>query len=355
MPRRTVSAVDLLVVVGFTAFTAMLVFAPPVDSPPLRAFCGAVFVLFVPGYALLAVLFPERISSDRVRLADDIRLSIRRGLTDLERAVLSFGTSLALAVLVGLLVDVSPWRLGLVPVFAGLGSLTVLFALGAVVRRRRTAASRRFDPDLFRGLRTGASAWLRPSSGTEVVLNVLLVLAVLLAGYSFVAPQEPTEFTEFYLLSEQNGTLSGQEFETELVNGEPQTYVVGVGNHEGQRETYTVVVTLQSDEASGTTPVERRELDRFEVAVGANQTEHTRHTVEPTVTGEGLRLTYLLYRETVPPNPSPANAYRELHLLVNVTEPTTEDDASNSFDGAWPDVDARSGDSIVESGLASRT
>jgi hypothetical protein len=38
------------------------------------------------------------------------------------------------------------------------------------------------------------------------------------------------------------------------------------------------------------------------------------------MTGERLRLTYLLYRGAPPQTPTTDNAYRELHLWVNVTQ-----------------------------------
>jgi len=35
--------------------------------------------------------------------------------------------------------------------------------------------------------------------------------------------------------------------------------------------------------------------------------------------GENMRLTFLLYRDSPPQNPSVDTAYREIHLRVNVT------------------------------------
>jgi uncharacterized membrane protein len=44
--------------------------------------------------------------------------------------------------------------------------------------------------------------------------------------------------------------------------------------------------------------------------------------VTPTLTGQRLRLAYLLYRGSPPPDPTVENAYREVHLWINVSAPS---------------------------------
>jgi uncharacterized membrane protein len=105
--------------------------------------------------------------------------------------------------------------------------------------------------------------------------------------------------------------------------------VVGIGNQEHEQVEYTVVVQLQRVEivnesgatTNGTTVrvLEERGLQRFQAELAHNETWHNQHTVTPTMTGEGLRLQYLLYRGDPPAEPSAETAYRELHLWVNVS------------------------------------
>jgi uncharacterized membrane protein len=97
--------------------------------------------------------------------------------------------------------------------------------------------------------------------------------------------------------------------------------VVGIENHEYESVEYTVVVQLQ-DVAVGDESIrvlEREELRRFETTLAHNETWRQRHGIAPTLTGERLRLTYLLYRGAAPGTPTAANAYQQLHLWVNVT------------------------------------
>lgn len=57
-PIRTLP-VDLVAVVVAVVLTVLGVFLPVVNETPLRIVVGLPFVLFVPGYALIAALFPE--------------------------------------------------------------------------------------------------------------------------------------------------------------------------------------------------------------------------------------------------------------------------------------------------------
>jgi len=105
-------------------------------STPVRTLFGLLFVLFVPGYAVVAALFPE--SGDRSLSGDQggrnwgatgeaavdsaylLDPSLR--ISGLERAVLSLGVSVVIAPLVGLGLSVSLWRLRSVPIVVTLGA-----------------------------------------------------------------------------------------------------------------------------------------------------------------------------------------------------------------------------------------
>jgi uncharacterized membrane protein len=165
------------------------------------------------------------------------------------------------------------------------------------------------------------------------VLNVLLVLSILLAvssvAYAVTVPNQGESFTEFYLLTEQdNGTLVADDYPTEFTAGEPQSVIVGIGNHEHQRENYTVVATIQEVQVANnsTTVLAENELRRLQTSLGNNETWNQQVEVAPSMTGERLRLQFLLYRGDAPTAVSTETAYRETHLWVNVSaasEPTS--------------------------------
>ncbi|QKY20485.1 DUF1616 domain-containing protein [Halolamina sp. CBA1230] len=343
-PVRRLPA-DLAAVIALVGVTAAVVFLPVVSETPLRVVFGLPFVLFVPGYAFIAALFPEAgtfetsydAAHDEVAAPND-----RSGIDGIERVALSFGLSIAVVPLIGLVLNFTPWGIRLVPIMVAVSLFTL--ASTAVAARRRWA----LDPE--DRLTVPWREWLgearaelfEPESRADAALNVLLVASVLLAvgsvGYAVAVPQQGEAFTEFYLLTEnEDGELVADDYPTEFTQGESESLVVGIGNHEHQSETYSVVVALQDvriENTSGNTVndsdgggnisiavEEEEELRRFQTQVAHNGTWHLQHNVTPTMTGEQLRLTYLLYKGEAPEDPTVENAYRELHLWVNVSDP----------------------------------
>lgn len=139
-----------------------------------------------------------------------------------------------------------------------------------------------------------------------------------------MGPSTGESFSEFYLLAEEkDGELVADDYPTEFVAGESRSLVVGIGNQEHRTTAYTVVVELNRVQIqdNSTQVLDEERLRTFETRLAHNETWERPHTVTPELTGEILRLTYLLYREEPPENPTTDNAYRELHLWVNVTAP----------------------------------
>ena len=93
-------------------------------SPIIPAFAyvryvfGSLFVLYLPGAALIELLYPRR-----------------EDLSQLERLALSIGLSLALVPLVGLILNYTPWGIRLNPIIISLTLLTLGLSLGAVARK----------------------------------------------------------------------------------------------------------------------------------------------------------------------------------------------------------------------------
>ncbi|UVE50730.1 DUF1616 domain-containing protein [Haloferax larsenii] len=305
---------DLAAVVAFVGVVNLVAFLPVVSETPLRAVLGLPFLLFVPGYALMAALFPEA--------GGDVS-----GIDGIERVALSFGGSISLSPLVGLLLNFTPWGIRLVPIMVAMSGLTLgLVALGAR-RRNQLSPTERFSVPYETWLSAARDELFDPETQTDAVLNVLLVVSILLAvgsvGYAVAVPKDGEAFTELYLLTEgEDGDLVADGYPEEFVVGESKPLVVGVGNQEHQPMNYTVVAELQRVrvENNSTTVLEERELTRFSPRVAHNETWQTTHEVTPTMTGERLRLVYLLYKGAPAEEPTVESAYREVHLWVNVSQ-----------------------------------
>ncbi|MFZ8782554.1 MAG: DUF1616 domain-containing protein [Desulfurococcaceae archaeon] len=86
----------------------------------VRYFLGTLYVLYLPGYALVEALYPEE-----------------RDLKPLERLALSIGLSLAVVPLIGLVLNYTPWGIRLGPVVASLALYTLATSILALVRKYR--------------------------------------------------------------------------------------------------------------------------------------------------------------------------------------------------------------------------
>ena len=118
---------DLALVIALTLACILFVLAPPLNETPVRVLLGLLLVLFLPGYSLVAALFPRK---------DD--------LDGIERIALSFGLSIAVVPLIGLALNYTPLGIRLVPVLLGLSLFTVLLAVVAGVRRVWMPEAERF-------------------------------------------------------------------------------------------------------------------------------------------------------------------------------------------------------------------
>jgi uncharacterized membrane protein len=338
---------DLAFVLGFVALTVASIFLPVIRETPLRVLLGLPLILFIPGYVFVAALFPESKPVDsngqtakpasedtrttapnETNVSDRIaKLSAGEGSIDgIERVALSFGLSIAIVPLIGLVLNFTPWGIRLVPIVVSLTGFILAATIIATQRRRALPPEVRFQVPYRDWIRATRTELFKPDSKTDAALNVLLVVSILLAtasvGYAVAVPAQGESFTEFYLLTENaEGELVADNYPQEFVAGENQTLTVGIGNQEYDQVAYSVVVAIQDVRVANnsTTVQSQQRLQQFNPQLDHNETWQRQHTVAPTMTGNNLRLTYLLYRDAPPATPTAENAYRELHLWVNVT------------------------------------
>ena len=350
---------DLAAVVVLTLLTIGAVSLPGIRETPIRILLGLPFVLFLPGYAFIAALFPEagdtpEQSSEATNPIENAAPSSandgiptgdgddaqRSGIDGIERVALAFGTSIAIVPLIGLVLNFTPWGIRLAPIVISVSGFTLTASAVAARRRWALPTEERFVVPYQEWITTGRTELFEPESQGDAALNVLLVLSVVLAvgsvGYAVAVPPQGEEFTEFYLLTEdEDGELVADNYPTTFVQGESRSVVVGIGNNEYEPTNYTVVVQLQEVETvtranvtaanesavdNETRVLNREQLDRFSTQVAHNESWQQRQPIIPTITGENLRLQYLLYADDVPSEPTAENAYRSLHLWVTVED-----------------------------------
>jgi len=282
-----------------------IVLLPP--GSELRFLVAVPLLFFLPGYAVIALLYP---AADSLPVGDmDQTLS---------RGALSFGLSLAVVPILVLIIGaVAPP--GLTEVLGGIGAGTLLIAQLAAVRRARIPGQRRYQPNITAAFQRGQDT-LTGRSRAATFAVVLLVTGVILTPGAIVlamsSPPDAQEFSQFYVGTEdQNGNLTTVEYPDELTAETSLTFVVE--NHEQTTEEYVVVVQLQEVNDTGAVRL-NEELGRYEKTVEHGETWRQLHEHAPELTGECLRLQYLLYRDEPPATPTGDNAYRSLHIWVTV-------------------------------------
>lgn len=344
---------DLATVIGVTALAILVVLLPGIHDSSLRVFFGLPFAFFLPGYSFISALFPEKrqIPSSNTKHDPErnrpretgITSSFRRnqGINRIERVALSFGLSIAIVSLISLILNFTPWGLNLLPIMFTIGSFTIICVIVAVIRRQTVSESNRFTvsyTDWLSALRTK-----KPTDRIDATLTAILILGVLLAvssvGYATMTSGNNNQFSAFYLLTEnENGELVADGYPSEFIRGEGESLVVGISNHEYDTINYTVVVQLQRIETKTDEiyVLERHELHRFQTQLNHDETWNYNHEITPNITGEDLRLTYLLYKEEPPDEPTQKTSYQSLHLWIDVDDDSdieTQEPTDSDMDG----------------------
>jgi uncharacterized membrane protein len=302
---------DLILVVLWLGLTVISIFVPPLNNSFLRVLFALPSILFIPGYALIAALFPKR---------DD--------LDAIERVALSFGLSIAVVPLVGLALNYTPWGIRLEPVVTSLVALTLFLVVMGALRRAGVVPEERFTVP-FRTIGRKAKSALAPSEGSKIdrVLNVILLASILVAIgatiYVIAVPKEGEHFTEFYILGKEG---KAADYPRDLVVGGTYPILIGIGNHEYRNISYTVecyLMNMTFDNVTNTSSIQAmRTLDRFIVTVPHNVTVEVPWNLVVPASGYN-RVEFLLFNETVPreslPNADRLNmSYRDLHLWVEI-------------------------------------
>lgn len=300
-----VVAADLLAVITSVVLVAGVVVTPLGELRALAIVIGLPFVLLVPGYALVSAVFPR---------AGELAPDRETGSSWLARLGISVaGSGIAIAVVGGVL-DFTVWGFERTAIIAGLSVFTLVATAIAWYRRRLlpTADQAGFDLDTVRSY---FGTVVVGESAVSVVLTLVVILAA--AGAVGVVAEKSTESgstVELYLLGQNDsGELTAGSYPSNVTVGDPITTGIGVGTSRSPFDGYVVTrlerVTVDGETVSVS---ESQQLDRIDLRVPAGETRITRHTVQPSMAGERLRLTYRLYRN------GSNSVFRQTHVWITV-------------------------------------
>lgn len=283
---------DLLVLCASTLLTIPLAL---LTGGPLRVAFAIPFIIFTPGYCLIAALYPRKDSLDAI-----------------ERLALSFATSIAVVPLIGLVLNYTPWGIRMVPILLSVSAFVVAASCVAGVRRRRLTADERYHVAL-----TLPAVTLRTASRADRLLSVALAASIVFAVgtliYVVATPRQGERFTEFYILG-PGGMAEG--YPTDLSVGEPADLILGVVNHEGEPVEYTVEVRLNGDAGAATIatdPAVARQTAPHALVIGPLEEEGKWEqpiTVTALIPDNNGKLEFLLF------SPRPRDGYHLRSLLA---------------------------------------
>jgi len=278
----TISAAGLLVIVEMGNLAAILL------------------ILFVPGYVLMAALFPRAKEIDWI-----------------ERVALSLGLSIAVVPLLALLLNFTPWGIRLALVVTTVTFFTIGVGAIAYWRRMRLPPDKRLGATLDLALPVWKE-YGRFDKGLTIALTASVVVAGGTLVYLVLTPRAGETFTEFYILG-PGGKASG--YPTALNVSQPGTVILGVANQESASVKYTIRVDLIGvlmvyNATSGfneTVEVNRTTWSTFNVTLadGKNWTQPYTFRIDYV----GLwKVQFLLFIDG-----EFSSIYRNLHLFVRVT------------------------------------
>ncbi len=267
---------NLLVILLIVA----IIFTP---SVVLRIVLGLPFVFFFPGHALTAALSPRR-----------------EGVGGIERVALSFGMSIAVVVLIGLILNYTLWGLTLESTLYSIASFIFAMSIIAWVRRKRLEEEERFDIEFqLRLPGWGGGAW-------DKVLSVVLVVAMIgalgMLGYVIATPKVGERFTEFYILGMEG---EAADYPQVLTVGEEGKVIVGIVNSEHERVSYHIEVMIGNAKNNEVGPIELEHDEKWEGIV----------VFTPNEPDEGQKVEFLLYK-----NGEVEPSVESLYLWIDVNQ-----------------------------------
>jgi len=294
-------ALDIAFAVLFALLGAVVLSLQPGLPFVVRGALVLPLLLVVPGYAVVAALFPGAHGTPTGRVVDP---------TLIERLGLAVGLSIAIVPAVGMVVD-AVWSLTLVPVLDGVAAVTIAAGVVALVRRTHLPVSERFRATAaLQSVLVGA----RERPKTQLFLLAAVLLSVVAIGASGVVAttDDGQGVTEFYLTTE--GPDGEQVLATNETIGNESVHGLVVHNPDAPRSSYTVVARTGVITASGVS--DRQTLGQTTVTAGPDGTARTTYDLDLERDERPLVLTYLLYENEPPAEPTRGQAVRWLRVQI---------------------------------------
>lgn len=265
----------------------------------LRIVLGLPFILFIPGYLLITVLFPAKKTDKRINV--------------IERIALSFGISMAIVALIGSALEYTTGKIQLESAFISIFVFEISIGVISLYRWFKTIPDDErlvvsIDLSLVK-LKNNFKTKGKLDKMLIIVLIILMLVTSTLFVFMITTPRTVEKFTGFYLLGSDRSTAN---YPSTINAGENATIIIGVTNHEYQTINYTIEVwlinqTITFNESTNENMISYDNawfMDKIDITLDHTDinTEKTwesqweyNYTFNITKRGENLTLAFLLF------------------------------------------------------------
>ena len=252
------------------------------DSVAARVALGVPFLLFIPGYAMLAAFFPGR-----ARLAA------------VERLAYSVALSIAIVILDALLLNYV-WEIDTFPLLITLESLTLPVIIIAWLRRRS------LPQDEGRGPNEVEQKTKMPAA--DKILTGLLAVALIGAGVSavYAGIRNAQPYSEIYLLGAGG---KAADYPQNLSVGQEGQLTLVLINHEKETVSYTIKIVQEG----GLTLINGAERNEISVTLANGQQQNYAVAFSFDAPGTGKKLEFDLHKG------DSTEVYLKTYLRVDVS------------------------------------
>lgn len=255
---------ELLIISGLVLLYVVLF--PFLSSLALGLIMGTPIVIFLPGYVIIAALFPRQ-----------------HQLGGLERIGLSLGTSIVLSPLIGVLYHFTPMGIQAYPILLTLAALILGGCAFTWRQRRRLPEEERF----VIAFNIGFIDW-RQNSPVDKALSVVLAASIIgaigVAGYSLTQPITKEKFSELGILGLEGKAV---DYPREVIVGEEVRVIVEIANQELEEESYHLEIWIGGKKNGEVGPLVLAQGERWQQKV----------SFTPNQRGENQKVEFLLFKD----------------------------------------------------------
>ena len=224
---------DIKLSIFLIIFSIIFILIPPFSQTFIRILIALPFLIFLPGYLLISLMFPKK-----------------GELSTIERFTLSIGLSIAIVVFDGFGLNYTPWGFRPNSIVISLSIIMGALLLATYLMRKKLGADayefsikdiRSFYLTLkSKNVESGPEydPALEKTLIRTMIIAIILVSAVVL--YANVT-REPEKFTAFYILGSSG---MAEDYIDQVYINMPMSLLTGIENHEYQPVNYTIRVQL---------------------------------------------------------------------------------------------------------------